>query len=350
MPASGAAQVALDVDGQRLERADVEHPAAPHRVGRHGLGGQPVEGGQERGERLAGPGRRDDEGVLAAGDRVPRARPAPASARRTRRRARPGWRGRTGARPQSCPRCVRQAQRVSCIRRQKFLAGALARLRPGGPTPRGTPSAGCAARRAAAPGARRGRSARAASSPASAVMSRRASSRSSPAPRRAPGRASRRPRSISSTAARLITSAAGMEASSRTGSVQACRSRGRAAGCRRAGGACDRAARNSGRRGGLLTGARVWGVLSHAVTLSLRPASAHGGGVQAEAPEPPTRAAEPSDEPGPVHDARPRPDVGVVALAGGADRSAVHGPVRTSAAGPLPCRGRAAPRSTEQRP
>ena len=32
MPASGAAQVALDVDGQGLERGDVQDPAAQHRV------------------------------------------------------------------------------------------------------------------------------------------------------------------------------------------------------------------------------------------------------------------------------------------------------------------------------
>ena len=93
------AQVALDVDGQRLERADVEHPAAPLRVLGHGRGGQPVERGQERGQGLARPGRRDDQGVLAARDRVPGALLGRRRARRRRRRTRPGWRGRTGARP-----------------------------------------------------------------------------------------------------------------------------------------------------------------------------------------------------------------------------------------------------------
>ena len=34
MPVSGRAQVALDVDGERLERGDVEHPAAPLPLGR----------------------------------------------------------------------------------------------------------------------------------------------------------------------------------------------------------------------------------------------------------------------------------------------------------------------------
>ena len=67
------AQVALDVDGQRLERADVEHPAAAQRVVGGGQRGEPVERGQERGERLARSGRRDDQGVLAARDRLPRA-------------------------------------------------------------------------------------------------------------------------------------------------------------------------------------------------------------------------------------------------------------------------------------
>ena len=65
------AQVALDVDGQRLERADVEDPAAALRIVGRRRAGQPVEGGQERGESLAGPGWGDHQRVLAACDRIP---------------------------------------------------------------------------------------------------------------------------------------------------------------------------------------------------------------------------------------------------------------------------------------
>ena len=75
------AQVALDVDGQRLHRRDVEDPAAVPAVGRGRLAGQPVERPQERGQRLAGPGRGDHQGVAARADGVPRARPGPPSAR-----------------------------------------------------------------------------------------------------------------------------------------------------------------------------------------------------------------------------------------------------------------------------
>ncbi len=66
-----AAQVALDVHAERLERGDVEHAGAL-------LGGrtvrradEPVDRPEERRERLARPGRRDDQGVLPGGDRVP---------------------------------------------------------------------------------------------------------------------------------------------------------------------------------------------------------------------------------------------------------------------------------------
>ena len=103
MPASGRAQVALDVDGQRLERADVEHPAAAQRVVGDGRGGQPVEGGQERGERLARAGRARRPGCARRRRRPPTRRPGPRSAPRRRRRARPGWRGRTSRHPASLP-------------------------------------------------------------------------------------------------------------------------------------------------------------------------------------------------------------------------------------------------------
>ena len=65
------AQVALDVDGERLERADVQHPAAVPRLLGDGRAGQPVERPQERRQRLAAAGRRDDQGVPAGGDGVP---------------------------------------------------------------------------------------------------------------------------------------------------------------------------------------------------------------------------------------------------------------------------------------
>ena len=66
------AQVALDVDGERLEGRDVEDPAALLLL-RHRLGGQPVDRPQERRQRLAGAGRRHHQGVPSRRDRVPRA-------------------------------------------------------------------------------------------------------------------------------------------------------------------------------------------------------------------------------------------------------------------------------------
>ncbi len=65
------AQVALDIHRERLERRDVEHPAALPRIGRGRLGGQLVDGPQERGQRLARPGRRDHQRVLAPADGRP---------------------------------------------------------------------------------------------------------------------------------------------------------------------------------------------------------------------------------------------------------------------------------------
>ena len=59
------AQVALHVDGQRLERGHVEHPAAVPGLVRRRAGGQPVQRPEERGQRLAGAGGRDDQRVPA---------------------------------------------------------------------------------------------------------------------------------------------------------------------------------------------------------------------------------------------------------------------------------------------
>ena len=60
------AEVAVDVVGERLERRDVDEARV---VG--GLAARAVERPQERGQRLARPGRRRDEHVLAGGDRRP---------------------------------------------------------------------------------------------------------------------------------------------------------------------------------------------------------------------------------------------------------------------------------------
>ncbi len=63
-------QVALDVDRQRLERRDVEHPTAFGRRGdrpEH----QAVQASQEGCQRFPGAGRRQDQGVLTGGDPGP---------------------------------------------------------------------------------------------------------------------------------------------------------------------------------------------------------------------------------------------------------------------------------------
>src|SRR5690606_28669260 len=67
------AQVALDVDPERFERRDVEHPGALRGVG-GGRREQPIERPQERGERLTGARGGDDERVPPRGDRLPRPR------------------------------------------------------------------------------------------------------------------------------------------------------------------------------------------------------------------------------------------------------------------------------------
>ncbi len=71
-PRQGGTQVALDVVGEGLQRRDVEDLQPEFLVGRRrGGGGQPVEGPQEGGERLARPGGGEDEGVRAAADGLP---------------------------------------------------------------------------------------------------------------------------------------------------------------------------------------------------------------------------------------------------------------------------------------
>ena len=66
------AQIALDVDGQRLQRRDVQHAAALARRG-HRLEHQPVQRPEKRRQRLAAAGRREDQRRLAARDRRPAA-------------------------------------------------------------------------------------------------------------------------------------------------------------------------------------------------------------------------------------------------------------------------------------
>ncbi len=71
-PGERRAEVALHVDRQRLERRDVQDPAAVPRIGRWLVGGQPVERPQEGRERLARAGGRDHERVPARLRRRPR--------------------------------------------------------------------------------------------------------------------------------------------------------------------------------------------------------------------------------------------------------------------------------------
>ena len=68
------AQVALDVDGERLHRRDVEDPAAREPLLGHRLARHPVDGPEEGRQRLARAGRGDDDAVVARADRVPRPR------------------------------------------------------------------------------------------------------------------------------------------------------------------------------------------------------------------------------------------------------------------------------------
>ncbi len=65
------AQIPLHVDRQRLERGHVQHAAALLRLGGRRPRGQPVQRGEERGQRLAGAGRRDHQHVAALADGPP---------------------------------------------------------------------------------------------------------------------------------------------------------------------------------------------------------------------------------------------------------------------------------------
>src|SRR5690606_19330173 len=66
-------EVPVNVGTERLERRDIHDPHLVGQWRRLALFEEPVDRGQERGQRLTGSGRRRDERVAAPGDRVPRA-------------------------------------------------------------------------------------------------------------------------------------------------------------------------------------------------------------------------------------------------------------------------------------
>ena len=70
-PGQRSAEVALHVDGERLQRRDIEHPTTLGLVSRGRRTQQAVDRPQERREGLAGSGRRDDQGVPTVTDGRP---------------------------------------------------------------------------------------------------------------------------------------------------------------------------------------------------------------------------------------------------------------------------------------
>lgn len=66
-----AAQIALHVHRQGLERGHVQHTAALARLGGRGHRGQPVQGGEEGGQGFSGAGRGHHQHVRALGDGTP---------------------------------------------------------------------------------------------------------------------------------------------------------------------------------------------------------------------------------------------------------------------------------------
>jgi hypothetical protein len=71
-PGERGPQVPFHVDGQRLQRRQVQHRAPLGRgCGGVGSGHEIVDRREERGERLAGPGRRHHQGVIALPDGIP---------------------------------------------------------------------------------------------------------------------------------------------------------------------------------------------------------------------------------------------------------------------------------------
>ena len=61
-------EILLDVERERSERRDVQHPGAMGASVGAGRGDEPVDRGEEGSERLAGTGRSADQGVFAGGD------------------------------------------------------------------------------------------------------------------------------------------------------------------------------------------------------------------------------------------------------------------------------------------
>ena len=94
-PGERGPKVALDVIAERLERRDVQDPAASGRISRYRLDEQPVKRPQEGGQRLARACRRQDQRVPAPADGVPSlALGRRRRARRWHRTRWPGWLGR----------------------------------------------------------------------------------------------------------------------------------------------------------------------------------------------------------------------------------------------------------------
>ena len=67
----GGSKVLFDIDGQRPQRREVEHPCAGLWILRHVLNRQPVQRPQERRQGLACAGRSEDQGVVTVRDRGP---------------------------------------------------------------------------------------------------------------------------------------------------------------------------------------------------------------------------------------------------------------------------------------
>ena len=95
----GCAQVALDVDGECLERRYVEDARSGDRVARDGIARQVVDGRQEGREGLARAGGSDDEGVAPGFDRLPRERLSRGWGGERRLEPRAGRGGEVGHRP-----------------------------------------------------------------------------------------------------------------------------------------------------------------------------------------------------------------------------------------------------------
>ncbi len=70
-PFQRGAQVAVDVDRERLERRHIQHAAPEGGIVRSGRGRDLIDRPEERRQRLPGPGRRDDQGVTPSGDGAP---------------------------------------------------------------------------------------------------------------------------------------------------------------------------------------------------------------------------------------------------------------------------------------